>query len=252
MREITLRSAGRAVIRVVIINFTPVNIFSTRKRSKSLRGRTADALKPPALEPAKQSPRRKPFPTVSFTVSGHSSGGSMASQHYLAFSDQISGLGHLDAAPYGCSKLQSSSCKYNCACKGDAAVGQMLAYAKESAEAGRIAALSHVRGAKVWVMSGGSDTIVNHTVGHSAAALYGRMGADVVFHVVPGAEHAFVTDTNSSGVCNNCGYRWKCARAPRSLPRSAPRCSTNRGARRLPVAQVLLTWSLTLKKKRQR
>jgi hypothetical protein len=29
----------------------------------------------------------------------------------------------------------------------------MLAYAKESAVAGRIAALSHVKGAKVWVMT---------------------------------------------------------------------------------------------------
>lgn len=141
-----------------------------------------------------------------FTVSGHSSGGSMASQHYVAFSDRVTGLGHIDAAPYGCSKLQSSNCKYNCACTDESAVKQMLAYATESAAAGRVAALSHVKDAPVWVMSGGADTIVNHTVGAAAANLYRAMGADVVFHIVPGAEHAFVTDTNRSGVANACGF----------------------------------------------
>ena len=145
-------------------------------------------------------------PATSFTVSGHSSGGSMASQHFVTFSDRITGLGHIDAAPYGCSKLQSEGCKYNCACKGDAAVARMLTYAQGSADAGRIAPLSHVRAARVWVMSGGADTIVNHTVGAAAADLYRRMGADVIFHIVPGAEHAFVTDSNSSGVANPCGY----------------------------------------------
>jgi len=145
-------------------------------------------------------------PATSFTVSGHSSGGSMASQHFVTFSDRITGLGHIDAAPYGCSKLQNKGCKYNCACKGDAAVARMLTYAQGSADAGRIAPLSHVKAARVWVMSGGADTIVNHTVGAAAADLYRRMGADVIFHIVPGAEHAFVTDSNSSGVANPCGF----------------------------------------------
>ena len=45
-------------------------------------------------------------PATSFTVAGHSSGGSMASQHFVTFSDRITGLGHIDAAPYGCSKLK--------------------------------------------------------------------------------------------------------------------------------------------------
>ena len=145
-------------------------------------------------------------PATSFTVAGHSSGGSMASQHFVTFSDRITGLGHIDAAPYGCSKLQSEGCKYNCACKGDAAVSRMLTYAQGSADAGRIAPLSHVKAARVWVMSGGSDTIVNHTVGAAAADLYRRMGADVIFHIVPDAEHAFVTDSNGSGVANACGF----------------------------------------------
>eukprot|EP01052_Picozoa_sp_SAG31_P047214 SAG31_NODE_9350_length_1291_cov_1.290268_2_plen_315_part_01 len=130
----------------------------------------------------------------------------MASQHYIAFSDRISGLGHIDAAPYGCSKLQSSLCKYNCACTGGAAAQQMLTYAAEAAAAGHIADLSNVKNDKVWVMSGGADTIVNHTVGATAADLYSRMGASVAFHIVPDAEHAFVTDTNNSGVANSCGY----------------------------------------------
>lgn len=30
---------------------------------------------------------------VTFTISGHSSGGSMASQHFVAFSDRVLGLG---------------------------------------------------------------------------------------------------------------------------------------------------------------
>ena len=36
-------------------------------------------------------------PPVQFTISGHSSGGAMASSHFFAFSDRITGMGQLES-----------------------------------------------------------------------------------------------------------------------------------------------------------
>jgi poly(3-hydroxybutyrate) depolymerase len=66
----------------------------------------------------------------SFTVSGHSSGGSMASQHAIAYSDRIAGLGHYQAAPWGCSHLIDSTENYNEACVGLNASWAMAALAE--------------------------------------------------------------------------------------------------------------------------
>ena len=53
-----------------------------------------------------------------FSLSGHSSGGSIASTHFFAFSDRIVGLGHIQAAPYGCARVlnESNSSAFNDLC----------------------------------------------------------------------------------------------------------------------------------------
>ena len=77
------------------------------------------------------------------------------------------------------------------ACGADA-IPAMAKYARESAAAGRIAALSHVKATPIWVMAGGGDTVVSASIGRAAAELYRELGAAVVFKVVANAEHAFV------------------------------------------------------------
>ena len=83
----------------------------------------------------------------------------------------MQGLGHLDAAPYGCSQLiNRSTDDYNTACLDQA--GAMAAYARASGKAGKVAPIARMAGARVWVMSGSADTIVHPGIGRTSAAFY--------------------------------------------------------------------------------
>lgn len=139
-----------------------------------------------------------------FTVSGHSSGGSMASQHFFAFSDRIKGLGHFQAAPYGCSKLPVRPA---CTTQPELiSVEEMAVYAVASALEGRIAPLEGVRERPIYVNSGGQDSVVRALVNIRAAELYGRFSDRVEAVELPLAQHAFITDDSCpSSVCSGCG-----------------------------------------------
>ena len=52
-----------------------------------------------------QTHTHSPCSTRRFTVSGHSSGASMAKNHFVAFSDRIHGLGVCEGAGYGCARF---------------------------------------------------------------------------------------------------------------------------------------------------
>ena len=130
----------------------------------------------------------------------------MASQHAIAFSDRVLGLGHMEAAAYGCSKLQTPSKDYNAVCATDAAAADYLAYAKHSAAQGNIAPLGGMKAMPVWLTDGQRDSIVHPAVVASAHTFYSALGTNVSDVVtVPGAEHAFVVDHECPG-CNACGY----------------------------------------------
>ena len=62
----------------------------------SARAPRAEPTRSPGAAAGKPTQSRPVLPQASprtFTVSGHSSGGSMASQHFVAFSDRVVGLG---------------------------------------------------------------------------------------------------------------------------------------------------------------
>ena len=144
-------------------------------------------------------------PPAHFSLSGHSSGGSIASTHFFAFSDRIVGLGHIQAAPYGCARVlnESNSSAFNDLCHSRAAVERMAAIARRAARRGLIAPLDNLR-KPVFVYAGAVDPIVYYTVGAAAADLYRELGADVAYHNHPNASHAFSTD--GCAPCNPCDY----------------------------------------------
>jgi hypothetical protein len=141
---------------------------------------------------------------VDFTVSGHSSGGSMASQHFFAFSDIVLGIGHLQAAPYACSRLSGP---WQSACATEASVIEMGAVAEVAAASGQIAPLENLRTRPVWVFAGGQDSIVRPVVVQRAYELYSLFSSSTTQHVVSSAQHAYVTNTLDgcpTRGCNSC------------------------------------------------
>ena len=143
---------------------------------------------------------------VTFTLSGHSSGGSMASAHAIAFSDRVAGLGHFQAAPYGCSRLINKSVEdYNDNCTGAIASEAMYEYAKYSFSRGRIADLGNLWTTPVFVYAGEWDTVVHPAVGEAAAAFYTKLSCNVTSVMLPTAEHAFAVESPCVD-CNPCSY----------------------------------------------
>ena len=123
---------------------------------------------------------------VNFTVSGHSSGGLMAAQHFMAFSDRIVGMGQIESS----ADFPNASA------------------AAAAAAAGLIAPIEHLKTARVYAMQGGDDQCAKNAPA-LAAAFYRSLGADVAFHLTPKAHHGFVTDRTGldcdKKVCCGCG-----------------------------------------------
>ena len=145
-----------------------------------------------------------------FSISGHSSGGSMASNHFAAFSGTVTGLGHLQAAPYGCAAQAAPRDRYHLPCTtapDGLSVDALVAYAAAAHAAGKIDDPANWAARNVYLYAGGADSVVKADVVRKAAELYGRGGGTgtgkVALHVEPGAQHAFATDI--AGYGNDCG-----------------------------------------------
>lgn len=144
---------------------------------------------------------------VKFSVSGHSSGGAMASQHFFAFSDRIYGMGQLES----CAAYDLNSAK-QAAAKGDIAAVSNIAKAQVYAMQGGFLSCPAGRPCKCSVEGDTCDTC-GCCCAHTAAGIYTQLGANVSFKLVPHAHHGFVTDrTDLTGlagcdptVCVPCG-----------------------------------------------
>ena len=90
---------------------------------------------------------------VNFTVSGHSSGGLMAAQHFMAFSDRIVGMGQIESS----ADFPNASA------------------AAAAAAAGLIAPIEHLKTARVYAMQGGDDQCAKNAPA-LAAAFYRSLG----------------------------------------------------------------------------
>lgn len=163
----------------------------------------------PALPALKLDPART-------TVSGLSSGGYMATQVHLAFSNRIAGVALLAGGPYGCAAGSLETALGRCLAPADGAGPEpdaLAARVRERAQAGQLAALEGIDGDRVYVWHGALDTTVGATVSAAGAELYRRLGVErVVEDNARNIAHTFPTETAGSAcTASEAPYLGKCA-----------------------------------------
>jgi len=131
------------------------------------------------------------------TVSGVSSGGSMAMIHTIARSSCVTGVGVVAGSTYGCNAMLSAcpeACGYgDCDCqhKHQSLVDR---YLQQRASAGEIDALSNIKGLKAWLFSGSADQIVSPCVMAAVQHQLTALGANVQGVFTVPAAHGWVVD----------------------------------------------------------
>lgn len=115
------------------------------------------------------------------TVSGLSSGGYMANQFHLAFSDKVTGAGIVAAGPYGCAQNSLAVALEHCFNKDSSTPDQATAnrLLQQQAAAGSIAPLSNLKGSPVFLLHGTADKTVHARVSAALTAQYQQLGAKV-------------------------------------------------------------------------
>jgi len=148
-------------------------------------------------------------------VSGISSGGAMAVQSQIAFSDRIGGAGVIAAPPYHCAAGNIATALSACMTGEGLSTAPLVAFTEDRAGAGDIAALEFLSASRFWVLHSPADSVVAPAVGRALADYYATF-------VPPGAV-VTVTDVkaahgwpalNASQDCNvfggdflvDCGY----------------------------------------------
>lgn len=96
------------------------------------------------------------------TVSGLSAGGYMATQFHLAHSDWVRGVGVLAGGPYYCAQGDITTALAQCVNKidGEVDVNALSAKAAKYAFLGKLADISNLKEAKVWLFHGTRDSRV--------------------------------------------------------------------------------------------
>jgi len=153
--------------------------------------------------------------TSSITVSGLSSGGAMAMQFHVAFSDIIVGSGIFAGLPHGCAKgglTAATLCMTN---PGGQVTATLIANIDSLASASSIDPTQNLNGDKVFIFHGTKDTTVFPAAGPKIRDIYEHYGSNVLTKFDLGAVHGFPTDfygaacgSASSGTqyINNCDY----------------------------------------------
>jgi poly(3-hydroxybutyrate) depolymerase len=146
-------------------------------------------------------------------VAGLSSGGYMATQLHVAYSRTFHGAAIFAAGPYYCAQGSEYLALY--ACGGNAYptdLPQLVADTNVWAGYGLIDATSNLAGAPVYLLSGGRDPVVEHSVMDDLESYYRYYGADVTYNDSTPAGHAWVSPAgnNPCGVTespfvNDCG-----------------------------------------------
>ncbi|MCF4009724.1 extracellular catalytic domain type 2 short-chain-length polyhydroxyalkanoate depolymerase [Rheinheimera sp. UJ63] len=126
--------------------------------------------------------------TANITVSGLSSGGYMAGQFHQAYAEEVTGVAILAAGPVNCAqgdlRIAMGHCMANPNSEPDLATIETKL--NQLREAGELAPLSAVQGAKVWLFNGSADQTVSAKVGAALARQY--------THWLPAAQLAVVAD----------------------------------------------------------
>ena len=159
------------------------------------------------------------------TVSGISSGAYMAVQFQVAFSRTVKGAGIIAAGPYFCSRGNVLTATTVCSCTNDVfpcrvapgatRVRELIAVTDWFSALQAIDPTSAMAGHRIWMLSGGADTVVPQAVVDDLLSFYQHyVAANRIFYKrdLP-AQHAMPTDnfgnacaTLASPFINNCGF----------------------------------------------
>jgi len=132
-----------------------------------------------------------------FSVSGFSSGATMAAQLFAAFPDVITGMAQLNGAPYSCSAqlwpYETTDWVGPCHTGTGLNLTAMVEYIEAKAAEGSIGDLSHWSRRPIYLRAGDQDSVVNQTVVARARDLYSQYSSQV-FHEVQSVTHCFAVD----------------------------------------------------------
>lgn len=135
-----------------LLSISVLSIFSTAHAQTNTSANNENAQQLPSLS----------LDLSNVTVSGLSSGGYMATQFQLAHSDWVKGVGVIAGGPYYCAKGDITTALAQCVNKIEGSVdleainAQIARYESE----GKIAPISNMKDAKVWLFHGTQDTRV--------------------------------------------------------------------------------------------
>ena len=155
------------------------------------------------LPAAAGSPRpTPPAPPLRYSLSGFSSGGSMAVAHLVAFAREVEGVGLVGASPFGCQTLpdcadtcsgwQSNSSAENTSIPWAAYLDACRDYAGARARQGRVDPLAALAGVPAYLFSGTADTTVFPSVMRAVRTQLQQFRLNVSGQYALAAQHAWI------------------------------------------------------------
>ena len=154
------------------------------------------------------------------SLSGVSSGGFMAVQFHVAHSSIVSGVGVIAAGPYNCAQNSAWTATHNCM-DPDAShpvpdIAHLIALTDELVRVRDADNTTHLKQAKVWLLSGTQDTIVKQPVMDALHRYYQHYvnPANISYKNDLPAGHGMIVEDTSASPCavnespylNNCAY----------------------------------------------
>ncbi|MDN3637641.1 PHB depolymerase family esterase [Simiduia curdlanivorans] len=151
------------------------------------------------------------------TVSGISSGGYMATQFHLAHSSLVDGAAIVAAGPWYCAQNDLGQALQSCVDKAEPAVDLAVLQSKAEAlaKAGKIDALTGLRGDRVWLLHGSLDTKVSARVSDQLHAQYAAWvdATDLIYlndkafhHTLPTVAAGSDCDKSEAPYLGRCNY----------------------------------------------
>ena len=147
------------------------------------------------------------LPTLSLdieqiTLSGLSSGGYMANQMHLAYSEWVTGVGIIAAGPYECAQNSLLTALASCINKSDppADIDTLNGIIKSRSREGKLGAIEALKDDKVWLLSGTEDSRVVQSVADGLYQQYASLvkQENLIYVKDKAFAHHFPTKTRGS------------------------------------------------------
>jgi hypothetical protein len=164
------------------------------------------------------------IPESDITVSGISSGGYMAQQLHIAFSDRFSAVAIVAGGPFYCAENNLTIALTRCIKPNEVNkpnIPRLLTITEQFAANGEISQLSNIQNDRVWIFSSKDDSVVYQSISDSLVEYYSAYLKPNNIRYVNnvGGEHAMPTDdfgfpceylgqssNTDDHFINNCGY----------------------------------------------